>query len=197
MMATAGRNPGHAKDRCDNAPEVMRGSTQADVPSSTRAADRFAADTDRTPNENAPPMMDDDAYWAPFPDTLATGDAAKILSVGRPAVLAKLKNGVIPGHLIVGSWIIFKAELRASIEATSNQPPTGPQAEVDVLSGYADELTYQDLMTLLGKSKRTIYTWLNIGEIPGFHVGSRWIIHKEQLRQKLHATSNQISPEES
>jgi excisionase family DNA binding protein len=197
MMATAGRNPGHTRDRCDNSPEVMRGSTQADVPSSTRAADRFAADSDRTPNENVPPMMDDDAYWAPFPDTLATGDAAKILSVGRPAVLAKLKNGVVPGHLIVGSWIIFKAELRASIEATSNQPPTGPQPDIDVLSDYADELTYQDLMKLLGKSKRTIYSWLNTGDIPGYHVGSRWIIHKEQLRQKLRATSNQTSSEET
>jgi excisionase family DNA binding protein len=193
MIATAGGNPGRAGNRCNNAPEVMRGSTQADVPSFTRAADRFAADTDRTINENAPPMMDDDAYWAPFPDTLATGDAAKILSVGRPAVLAKLKNGVIPGHLIVGSWIIFKAELRASIEATSNQPLTGPQADVDVLSDYADELTYQDLMKLLGKSKRTIYSWLNTGEIPGYHVGSRWIIHKQQLRERLRATSNQHS----
>jgi hypothetical protein len=197
MMATDTGNPGRSANRCHNAAEGMPGPTHADVPSFTRAADRFAAPSDRTSNETTPPVMDDDTYWEPFPDTLAPADVAKILSVGRPAVLAKLKNGVIPGHLIVGSWVIFKAELRAWLESTSNQTPRVPPAPVDVLADYPDEMSYRDLMTLMGKTKRTIYTWLNTGEIPAFHAGNRWIIHKTQLRKKLAQTSNQSRSEET
>ncbi|ANP74860.1 DNA-binding protein (plasmid) [Cryobacterium arcticum] len=135
--------------------------------------------------------MDDGAYWDAFPTTLTTGDVAKILSVGKPAVLTRLKSGVIPGHLIVGSWIIFKAEVRAWLESTSNQAPPGPPEPVDVLADYAEEMSYRDLMELFGKTKQTIYTWLHSGEIPAFHAGNRWIIHKPQLRRKLAETSNQ------
>jgi excisionase family DNA binding protein len=138
-----------------------------------------------------PNPMDDDAYWEPFPDTLSIPHIAKILIIGDAAVLIRLKTGVIPGHFIVGSWIIFKAELRAWLDSTSNQIPAGPPATVDVLASYADEMTYSDLMNLFGKSKRTVYSWLNDGAIPAYHVGNRWIIRKSQLRQKLLDTSNQ------
>jgi excisionase family DNA binding protein len=152
---------------------------------------------DRTTHENIPPMMADDHYWDSYPETLSTADVAKILIVGRPAVLVRLKTGVIPGHLIVGSWIIFKSEIRSWLESTSNQAPTATPAAVDVLAAYEDEMSYRDLMVLFGKSKQTIYSWLHNGEIPAFHVGSRWIIHKVQLRQKLRATSNQTPLEET
>jgi excisionase family DNA binding protein len=196
MMATIPEFPGPSSDRWDNSGQGPPGTTPVDAPSSTRAADRFAADSDRNTNESTPPMMDDDTYWAPFPDTLTAADLSKILSVGRPAVLARLKSGVIPGHLIVGSWVIFKAEVRAWLDANSNQAPAGPPADVDVLADYPDELSYRDLMVIMGKTKRTIYSWLNDGEIPGFHVGNRWIIHKTQLREKLRQTSNQPVREE-
>jgi excisionase family DNA binding protein len=196
MMATTAESPGPGEDHWDNAGQGTHGNTSAEAPSSTRAADRFAADSDRNTNESTPPMMDDDHYWEPFPDTLTAADLSKILSVGRPAVLARLKSGVIPGHLIGGSWVIFKAEVRAWLNANSNQAPAGPPADVDVLADYADELSYRDLMVIMGKTKRTIYSWLNDGEIPGFHVGNRWIIHKTQLREKLRQTSNQTFSEE-
>jgi excisionase family DNA binding protein len=195
MMATAALAPSPSELRWDNAAQGTHGFTLVDAPSSTRAADRFAADFDRNTYETTPPMMDDDSYWDPFPDTLTTADVAKILSVGKPAVLVRLKTGVIPGHLVVGSWVIFKAEVRAWLESTSNQIPAGPPAPVDVLAGYADEMSYRDLMVLFGKSKQTIYTWLHDGEIPAFHVGTRWIIRKSQLRQKLIETSNQKAGE--
>ena len=196
MMASATTDvPGTGPERWDNAGQATDGTAPTANPSTTRPADRFFADPDRTTHETAP-MMDDDAYWDPFPDTLSTGDLAKILSVGKPAVLTRLKTGAIPGHLIVGSWIIFKAEIRAWIESTSNQAPLRPPAPVDVLAGYDDEMSYRDLMVLFGKTKQTVYTWLHNGEIPAFHVGTRWIIRKSQLRQKLHDTSNQNIREE-
>jgi len=64
-------------------------------------------------------------------------------------------------------------------------------APVDVLESYPDELSYRDLMVLFGKSKQTIYAWLNGGDIAGFHVSGRWVIHKAQLRERLQLSSNQ------
>ncbi len=134
----------------------------------------------------------DDDYWAAFPDLLTSTDLARILRVGRPAVLARLKRGTIPGHQIGGSWIIFKAEIRAWLASTSNQAPATPPAPVDVLASYPEEMTYRDLMVLFGKTKQTIYAWLQTGVIPASHAANRWIIFKAQLRPFLDKTSNQV-----
>lgn len=132
-----------------------------------------------------------DEYWDSYPATLTTADLAKILRVGKPAMFRRLTGGVIPAHFVVGSWIIFKDDVRAWLESTSNQASQTPAAPVDVLAGYPDELSYQDLMVLFGKTKQTIYLWLRSGEIPAYNAGKRWVIHKSQLRQLLHETSNQ------
>ena len=138
------------------------------------------------------PMAEDDSYWATYPDTLSVAEVAKILRVQKPSVFLRLKNGTIPAHQISGSWIIFKPELRAWLGSTSNQTVSDVPAPVDVLEAYPDELSYRDLMVLFGKTKQTIYAWLNDGEIAGFHVGGRWVIHKGPLREKLQTSSNQI-----
>lgn len=194
-MGTGTEGPGQGEDYWDTGGQVIPANFSADfpvdAPSSPRAADRFAADTHWNTNESTPPMKDDDTYWEHFPETLTAADLSKILSIGRPAVLTRLKSGMIPGHLIVGSWVIFKAEVRVWLDSTSNQAPTGPPVEVDVLANYENEMSYRDLMVIMGKTKRTIYSWLNSGEIPAFHAGTRWIIHKTQLREKLESTSNQ------
>lgn len=141
--------------------------------------------------ETPAPMTDDDSYWDQYPATLTAAEVARILSVGKPAVHVRLKNGIIPAHMIVGSWVIFKAEVRLWLESTSNQAPSTPPTPVDVLADYAEEMSYRDLMRLTGKTKQTIYTWLRNGIIPAYHVSNRWIIHKSQLRAMLRETSNQ------
>ena len=196
MTATTAQPPPTRHRRWDNARQRPADHHHHTARPSTRPAARPSVPPDRNQIETTPPMPDDDRYWEPFPDTLSTTDVAKILSLGKPAVLLRLKSGLIPGHLIVGSWIIFKAEVRAWLESTSNQIPPGPPEPVDVLERYADEMSYSDLMELFGKSKATVYGWLHDGEIPAFHVGTRWIIRKSQLRQKLANTSNQ-KPENS
>jgi len=145
---------------------------------------------DWNPYEIPEPVSEED-YWAQFPDTLSTADVAKIIRIGAPAVRTRLRDGVIPGHRIADSWVIFKAEIRAWLAASSNRPrPTEP---VDVLADYPDELNYRDLMQLLRvKYKGTIYIWLEQGHIPGSFVGGRWIVHKWQLRERLDETSNQV-----
>ena len=136
-------------------------------------------------------MAEDDSYWATYPDTLTVADVAKILRVKKPSVFLRLKNGTIPAHQISGSWIIFKAEVRAWLDSTSNQAATSEPAAVDVLEPYPDELSYQDLMVLFGKTKQTIYAWLHNGEIVGSNIGGRWVVLKAQLQQQLRLSSQQ------
>ncbi|RLK46421.1 hypothetical protein C7474_2959 [Microbacterium telephonicum] len=148
------------------------------------------SEPDRNNYEDHTPLSEED-YWAQFPDTLTTADVAKIIRTGAPAVRARLRDGIIPGHRIADSWVMFKAEIRAWLAATSNRPiPAGEP--VDVLADYPDELSYRDLMQLFRvKYKGTIYIWLEQGHIPGSFVGNRWIVHKWRLRELLDETSNQ------
>lgn len=183
--------------RWDNAEHGPHGDTTAREYAQPRITAPTVETPDRIPNETPPPMTDDDTYWAEFPDTLTTTDTAKILRVGKSTVLVRLKTGAIPGHLVVGSWVIFKAEIRAWLDTTSNQRPTTPAVPVDVLAGYEEEMSYRDMMVLFGKSKQTIYSWLHNGDIPAFHVGTRWIIRKDHLRQTLIETSNQTRQQDS
>lgn len=166
-----------------------------DTESASRAASGSRRDSttehsepERSQHETPEPVSEED-YWSQFPDTLTTADVGKIIRTGAPAVRARLRDGTIPGHRIADSWIIFKAEIRAWLAATSNRPrPTEP---VDVLADYPDELSYRHLMQLFVKAKPTIYTWLEQGHIPASFVGGRWIVHKWQLQERLDETSNQ------
>ncbi|MGC5225134.1 helix-turn-helix domain-containing protein [Micromonospora sp. DT81.3] len=137
--------------------------------------------------------MSEEDYWATLPDTLSPADVARILRTGVPAVRRRLRDGMIPGHRLSDSWIIFKSEIRAWLDSTSNQPPHAATDPVDVLTGYGDELSYRDLMQLLGKTKQTVYIWLQQGVIPASNVGGRWIIFKAQLRRRLEESSNQTT----
>jgi excisionase family DNA binding protein len=175
----------------DNAEHDVDGNIFAPGRENPTPTDRFAAYPDRTSHEYNASMTDDDAYWAALPDTLTPTQLAKILSVGKPAILSRLRAGVIPGYQIRASWIIFKPEIRAWLASTSNRAPVEPPKPVDVLADYGDAMTYQDLMVLFGKTKQTVYIWLHEGEIPAFHIGNRWVIHKAQVRERLSEVSNQ------
>ncbi|SDZ48532.1 DNA binding domain-containing protein, excisionase family [Herbiconiux ginsengi] len=140
-----------------------------------------------------PPADEEDAYWASYPPTLTTAQLAKILSVGRVTVFTRLSSGIIPAYRIERSWVVFRDEVRSWLATTNSRSPQTPASPVDVLQGLDDELTYRDLMILFAKSKPTIYRWMESGVIPAFHVGSRWVVQKSQLRQALRGYSNQTT----
>lgn len=154
------------------------------------------SEPERSRNENPYAVSEsEEEYWAQFPDTLTTEHVAKIIRTGVQAVRSRLRDGTIPGHRVADSWIIFKAEIRAWLPSTTNRPK--PIEPVDVLAGYPDELSYRDLMTLFGKTKQTVYVWLEQGHVPGSLVAGRWTIYKWQLHELLHETSNKSASTES
>ncbi|MCD5348430.1 helix-turn-helix domain-containing protein [Agromyces sp. S2-1-8] len=133
--------------------------------------------------------MDDD-YWARFPEALTTADVARILRVGEKTALRRLSDGTVPGYRLSDrSWVIFRDELRSMLEAVSNWG-NGTPVDVDVLADYPDELGYRELMRLLGKSKPTIYAWLDDATIPGHQVNGLWVVYRHELRAALDAKRN-------
>lgn len=131
----------------------------------------------------------DDEYWATFPAALTTADVARILRISENTALRRLRDGKLPGYQLTKSWIVFRDELRAMLDAASNRRAE-PPASVDALAGYPEELGYRDLMDLLGKTKPTIYAWLDAGTLPAYRVEGRWIVYRHELRKTLDAVRN-------
>lgn len=135
-------------------------------------------------------IVTDDDYWSSLPHVLPIRELAPALRVHRDTVLRRIQDGTIPAHRIGRSWIVFTTELRAWLLTRRNQPMEA-DFDADPLAGWPDELTSADLIELFGKTKQTISAWLNSGEIPGYRIGGRWIVHKHELRTRLQETSNQ------
>lgn len=133
--------------------------------------------------------MMDDSYWKRLPPSLSPAAAAAVLRLGVPAVQRRLKLGQLPGHRIGGSWIIFTAHLREWLEASSNQV-RDQRVPTDVLAPYPETLTYRHLMSLFGKSKVTIYIWLNDGTVPAHQIGESWLIYRSEIAALLDRTKN-------
>jgi len=132
----------------------------------------------------------DDLYWAQLPRTLNTAEASTILKVGREAVLRRMKSGEIPAHRVGSAWIIFTVEFRAWLESRSNQPLQPSSKAPDLLAGYAETLTYQDLMKIFRRTKQTVGLWLRTGVIPAYNLQGRWVIHRSDVLRMLDETSN-------
>lgn len=130
----------------------------------------------------------DDEYWAGLPHALSVRQVSATLRVSDDSIWRRLKAQKLPAYRIAGSWIIFRDELRQWIECNSNQRDhTEPVEPVDVLQQFGDELTFEDLMRIFGKTKQTVYRWLNDGVIPAYSNGGRWTIYTGDLREALAA----------
>ncbi|THG29294.1 helix-turn-helix domain-containing protein [Naasia lichenicola] len=139
-------------------------------------------------------MMDDSLLG--HDATVSVNDVAIALNVSRDTAYKWISTGLVPAHRIGPSWVIFADEVRAWLHTRSNQLIASEiSLEVDLLADYPDQLTYRDLMQLLGRSKKTIYSWLENGIIPAYRVESRWVTHKIDLARLLSSSSNQATPQ--
>lgn len=131
-----------------------------------------------------------DAYWAGLPPTLTTAALGRVLRINEDTTLRRLGEGRIPGYrLTVSSWLIFRDELRAYLLASHNRRPEHAPVP-DVLRGCPEVLGYRELMALLGKSKPTVYAWLQAGTIPGYFLDGRWLVYRHELRIALDEVRN-------
>lgn len=136
------------------------------------------------------PQTSEDGFWTSLPATLTTAGLARTLRINEDTTLRRLGDGRIPGYrLTSSSWLVFRDELRAHLSASSNRLPRYT-ATPDVLAEYAEVLGYRDLMRLLGKSKPTVYAWLQAGTVPGYFLDGRWLVYRHELRAALDDVRN-------
>lgn len=60
----------------------------------------------------------------------------------------------------------------------------------DLFEGKPETLDPTEVAQLLGKTRQSIYKWLNEGTIPGYQIGSSWIIIRDELKAVLRGGGN-------
>jgi len=128
-----------------------------------------------------------DATWASLGPVLSTSDLMRVTGMKEVTVWRWLKRGTLPGHVISGSWIVYREEVRAKID----DPEKQPLEPVEFLSTFDDVVKIEEAELLFGKTRQTIYKWLSQGAIPGHQMGVSWVLYRDELRECLVAASNQ------
>lgn len=132
--------------------------------------------------------MIDEAYWAQFGPHLSAEELARVLRRSRLAVYRWLREGIVPGHQISGTWIVFSESVSAYLE----DPDSPHVLPVGFLSTFPDELSVEDVARMLGLSGKTIYKFLASGDLPGRRVGGFWVLYKSEIARRLEETYNGI-----
>ena len=71
-----------------------------------------------------------DSIFEHYPEVLTVPEVAELLRMTKPGTYKWLRDGVIPGYKVEGSWFIFRDELKARLQAGTNNPaaPKGDDA---------------------------------------------------------------------
>lgn len=129
----------------------------------------------------------DDNYWSSFSHVLSLNDLTEVTGKGSVTIWRWLNRGILPGHQIAGSWIVYREEIRAKL-LDADSAPLIPSI---FLSTFPDRLDVPQLATLLGKTEQTAYNWLAANEVKGHKVSSAWLVYKSEFEELLLKTSNQ------
>lgn len=85
--------------------------------------DEFRAWLGSMRNVPIPPPADVDPL-SRFDDELGVPELIELFGKGKHTILRWLHNNSIPGYLIANRWTVYKAELRETLDETSNQTPS-------------------------------------------------------------------------
>lgn len=136
-------------------------------------------------------LMNDDEFWAQWPEVLSISDQAAILRKGEATIWRWLANGEIPAYHVAGAWIVYREVLRQRL-TDPDKPLAVPE---NFLATFPPMLTVAELSEILGKTKPTVWKWLANERLPGVGslFGRNWVIPKTDVVKLLEHTSNQTS----
>jgi hypothetical protein len=130
-----------------------------------------------------------EVQWAALPSVLDIALLAQLFEMSEQGVWARIRKGKIPAYWIANQHIVFRDELRASIET--------PATRVDVLASYPDILDADDAHRLFERPRITMVEWFAHKRLPGSKDGRSWVVRKRTLRLFLNERSNQPQPQPS
>ncbi len=64
-----------------------------------------------------------DAIFERFPEVMTVPEVAELLRMTKPGTYKWLREGVLPGYKIEGSWFIFRDELKEKLRDGTNNLP--------------------------------------------------------------------------
>ncbi|CAN5569678.1 hypothetical protein BH10ACT7_BH10ACT7_12030 [soil metagenome] len=131
-------------------------------------------------------LVIDEAYWAQFGAHLSADDLGRVLRRSRLAAYRWLREGIVPGHQISGTWVVFKESVVGYLE----DPESSHVLPTTFLASFPEELSVEDVAKMLGLSTKTIYKFLAAGDLPGRRVGGFWVLYKSEIKQRLEQTYN-------
>lgn len=132
--------------------------------------------------------MIEESYWAEFEPVLGISELARIFRKTNVTIWKWLNEAKIPGHNIGGKWIVYLEDVRSTIEGDGSPYQGLPD---ELLSQYGTELSVEDLRTLTGLSRNTVYRRLADGTLPAHQIAGAWLIYKNEFVELLRRTSNQ------
>jgi excisionase family DNA binding protein len=59
-----------------------------------------------------------------------------------------------------------------------------------LFAGYPPILSAKDVAEVLGLNSKTVYEYLQSGEIPAYHIGSKWVIVRDEIVEYISSTAN-------
>jgi len=59
-----------------------------------------------------------------------------------------------------------------------------------LFAGYPPVLSAKDVAEVLGLNSKTVYEYLQSGELPAYHIGSKWVIVRDEVVEHISSTAN-------
>lgn len=60
----------------------------------------------------------------------------------------------------------------------------------ELFAGYGPILSVSDLTKILGVNSKTVYDYLQSGDLPAYRIGTKWLILRDEVREALRTSSN-------
>lgn len=59
-----------------------------------------------------------------------------------------------------------------------------------LFAGYPAILSAKDVAEVLGLNNKTVYEYLQSGTLPGYHIGTKWVIIRDEVVDFISRASN-------
>ncbi len=61
----------------------------------------------------------------------------------------------------------------------------------NLFEGYSPILSVKDLSEILGLNTKTVYEYLQSGNLPAYHIGTKWVIVRDEVIAFMRDAANQ------
>jgi len=64
-----------------------------------------------------------------------------------------------------------------------------------LFADYPAILSAKDIAEVLGLNNKTVYEYLQAGTLPGYHIGTKWVIIRDEVVEFISRASNVADPQ--